>query len=112
MTATFSLFGMEFIALNAGPLFKFNESISFVVNCDTQAEIDYYREKLAADGGQPGPCGWLKDKFGLSWQIVPSQAISLCWGTADPAASGRAAAAMMQMRKLIIADLEKAYAGN
>jgi len=71
MTASFELNGQEFIALNGGPLFKFNEAVSFVINCDTQEEVDMYWNKLTADGGQESMCGWLKDRFGLSWQVVP-----------------------------------------
>ena len=110
MTATFTLFGMEFIALNAGPLFKFNESISFVVNCDSQEEIDYYWEKLIAGGGAPSMCGWLKDKFGLSWQISPRMLDELAQG-GEPARVSRMMQAMMKMKKLDIAGLQQAYDG-
>jgi len=106
MTASFVLEGQEFIALNGGPLFKFSEAISFVVNCDTQKEIDYYWDKLT-DGGEESQCGWLKDKFGLSWQIVPSSLSKLISGP-DTGKSKRAMAALMKMKKLIIADLENA----
>jgi predicted 3-demethylubiquinone-9 3-methyltransferase (glyoxalase superfamily) len=111
MTATFSLEGQEFIALNAGPLFKFNESISFVIDCETQEEVDYYWEKLTADGGQESQCGWLKDKFGLSWQVTPS-IMSKLFSSGNPEKSKRAMQAMMQMKKLDIAALQKAYDGK
>jgi predicted 3-demethylubiquinone-9 3-methyltransferase (glyoxalase superfamily) len=110
MTATFSLFGMEFVALNAGPLFKFNESISFVVNCDSQEEIDYYWEKLITGGGAPSMCGWLKDKFGLSWQISPRMLDELAQ-TGEPAGVDRMMRAMLKMQKLDIARLKQAYDG-
>jgi len=106
MTASFQLEGQEFIALNGGPHFKFTEAISFVVNCDTQKEIDYYWDKLT-EGGEESQCGWLKDKFGLSWQIVPSSLSKLISGP-DTGKSKRAMAALMKMKKLIIADLENA----
>ncbi len=108
MTATFSLFGMEFIALNAGPLFKFNESISFVVNCDSQEEIDYYWDKLIAGGGAASQCGWLKDKFGLSWQISPRMLDELAV-SGEPAGVNRMMQAMLKMQKLDIAGLKRAY---
>ncbi|HEY2720548.1 MAG TPA: VOC family protein [Chitinophagaceae bacterium] len=106
MTASFELDGQDFIALNGGPHFKFTEAISFVVNCDTQKEIDYYWEKLT-EGGEESQCGWLKDKFGLSWQIVPSSLGQLIGGP-DKEKSQRAMGALMKMRKLVIADLENA----
>ena len=107
MTTTFELEGQRFVALNAGPQFKFNESVSFMVNCETQAEVDYYWEKLLAGGGAESACGWLKDKFGLSWQITPTILMKLI-GDPDKAKADRVMRAMMQMRKIIIADLEKA----
>jgi len=106
MTVSFQLEGEEFIALNGGPLFRFSEAISFVVNCDTQKEIDYYWNKLT-DGGEESQCGWLKDKFGLSWQIVPSSLGKWIAGP-DKAKSSRAMAALMKMKKLVIAELENA----
>lgn len=112
LVMTFRLKDQEFMALNGGPMFKFTEAVSFTVDCKDQAEVDHYWDTLTAGGGEESMCGWLKDKYGLSWQIVPNEAMSLCWGTTDPAASGRAAAAMMQMKKLVIADLEKAYRGE
>ena len=107
MTAVFELDGQRFIALNGGPHFKFTEAISFVVNCSTQQEIDTYWEKLSA-GGDPKAqqCGWLKDKFGLSWQIVPANINELVQG--DPETSDRVMRALMQMKKLDIGALERA----
>lgn len=106
MSVTFELDGQEFFALNGGPQFKFSDGISLFVNCETQEEIDYYWEKLT-EGGAPGPCGWLKDKFGVSWQIVPSNLGKLL-GNKDPEKAKRAMAAMMKMSKLDIKTLEEA----
>ena len=111
MTASFYLDGQEFVALNAGPQFKFNEAISFVVNCKDQKEVDYFWEKLTADGGQESMCGWLKDKFGLSWQITPEILIKLM-SDKDPKKSQRAMQAMLQMKKLDIAVLKNAFNGQ
>ena len=108
MTASFQLDGQEFIALNGGPHFKFTEAVSFVVNCETQEEVDYYWDKLT-EGGQESVCGWLKDKFGLSWQVVPT-ALSKFLSNPDPQKSQKVMQAMLQMKKIIIADLEKAAA--
>ena len=108
MTASFWLEGQEFTALNGGPLFKFNESVSFVVHCDTQEEVDYFWEKLAA-GGQPSQCGWLKDKFGLSWQVVPDVLIKLGTDKEHPEKAQRVMQAMMKMTKLDIQKLKDAY---
>ena len=107
MTASFQLNGQEFIALNGGPHFKFTEAISFVVNCQTQEEVDEYWDKLS-DGGEKSRCGWLKDKFGLSWQVVPT-ILSKLLGDKDAEKSKRVMSAMMQMDKLDIAKLEQAY---
>ena len=107
MTASFELEGLTFTALNAGPHFKFNESISFVIDCGSQEEVDYYWDKLTADGGKESMCGWLKDKYGLSWQVTPRQLIELTTGP-DKEKSQRAMQAMMKMKKIIIADIEKA----
>lgn len=104
MVVTFELNGNKFMGLNGGPLFKFNESVSFVVNCDTQNEIDYYWDKLTA-GGQESRCGWLKDKFGLSWQIVPAIMGQLM---SDPLRAKRVTNAFLQMKKLEIEKLIKA----
>jgi len=109
MSATFQLEGQEFMVLNGGPEYKFTEAVSFVVSCKTQEEVDNYWEKLTA-GGKGGPCGWLKDKFGLSWQIVPTALIEVLSGP-DPAGVKRAMEAMFKMTKLDIATLKKAYAG-
>ena len=105
-TATIHLLGMDFQILAAGPLFKFNEAVSFVVSCKDQAEVDYYWEALTADGGSEGPCGWLKDKYGLSWQIVPEQYFQL-ESDNDKAKQEYAFKAVMKMKKIIIADLEE-----
>jgi predicted 3-demethylubiquinone-9 3-methyltransferase (glyoxalase superfamily) len=111
MVVEFVLNGLTFTALNGGPLFKFNEAISLQVMCKTQEEIDYYWEKLS-EGGDPKAqqCGWLKDKFGLSWQIVPTRMMEMMKDTGSKAFE-RAFAAMMQMKKLDIAALEAAYKG-
>jgi predicted 3-demethylubiquinone-9 3-methyltransferase (glyoxalase superfamily) len=109
MTVAFEIAGQSFTALNGGTHFKFNEAISFQVNCETQAEVDYFWAKLC-EGGQEGPCGWVKDKFGVSWQIVPT-ALADLFTDADPAKSGRAMQAMLRMKKLDIAALKRAYAG-
>lgn len=108
MTATFELAGQEFMALNGGPMHRFTEAISLFVNCETQAEIDSLWAKLTAGGGEPGRCGWLKDKYGLSWQIVPS-ALGAMLGDKDPAKARRVAEAMMKMNKLDIDGLKRAY---
>ncbi len=111
MVMDFEIAGCQFRALNGGPLFKFNEAISLSVDCKDQAEVDEYWEKLTADGGAESQCGWLKDKFGLSWQIVPSEAVPLFKGP-DRASAKRALEAMMNMKKLDIAALKRAYAGK
>ncbi len=110
-TVSFELDGQEFMALNAGPLFKFNESISMFVSCENQTEVDYFWDKFTADGGEESMCGWLKDKYGLSWQIVPKQLGELM-GDSDPEKSGRVMQAMLKMQKIIVADLQKAYDGK
>ena len=109
MTVTFRLRGLEFTAINGGPDFKFTEAVSFLVECESQDEIDEYWEKLS-EGGEEGPCGWLKDKFGLSWQIVPS-GMDKMFQDEDSDKANRAMKAMLQMKKLDIAALEKAYEG-
>jgi predicted 3-demethylubiquinone-9 3-methyltransferase (glyoxalase superfamily) len=111
MTVVFELDGLSFTALNGGPMFKFTEAISFQVDCATQQEVDYYWEKLSA-GGDPASqqCGWLKDKFGVSWQVVPRVLPDLIGGP-DAAKAQRAFAAMLKMKKLDIAELQKAQAG-
>ena len=107
LTVEFTLDGVEFAALNGGPMFEFNESVSFMVNCETQDEVDYYWEKLS-EGGEKSRCGWLKDKFGLSWQVTP---IILPQLLADPdkAKASRVMNAMMEMEKIDIAALQRAY---
>jgi len=107
MSVTFELDGLEFQALNAGPVFTFTEAISFFVNAETQQEIDDLWEKLTSGGGEPGQCGWLKDKYGLSWQIVPP-ALGELLSDRDPARAGRAMQAMLGMTKLDIAELTAA----
>ena len=101
LVVSFELDGQKFTALNGGPMFKFNESISFVVRCDSQGDVDYYWSKLKADGGIESQCGWLKDRFGLSWQIVPARLPQLL-------KTPKAMQAMMKMKKLDIAELERA----
>jgi predicted 3-demethylubiquinone-9 3-methyltransferase (glyoxalase superfamily) len=110
MVVSFQLAGQEFMALNGGPEFKFNEAISLYVNCQSQAEVDELWEKLSA-GGQPGPCGWLKDRYGVSWQIVPTVLGELLQGP-DPEKSNRAMQAMLKMSKLDIEGLRRAYEGQ
>ena len=105
MVVAFELNGKKFIGLNAGPQFQFNEAISFVVDCETQEEIDYYWNKLMADGGNEGSCGWLKDKFGVSWQIVPTVLPKLL---SDPGKAQKVMQAYMQMKKFDIKTLENA----
>lgn len=107
MTASFLLDGQEFVALNGGPVYRISPAISFVVNCETQEEVDEYWKRLTA-GGQEVQCGWLTDKFGVSWQIVPTQLNKLL-SDPDPAKSGRVMQAMLQMKKLDIAGLKRAY---
>jgi predicted 3-demethylubiquinone-9 3-methyltransferase (glyoxalase superfamily) len=112
LTVAFELDGVQFTALNGGPLFQFNEAVSFQIICKDQKEVDYYWEKLTP-GGDPSAqvCGWLKDKFGLSWQVVPSIMPDLV-GDPNSEGSQRAMAAMMKMKKLDIAELERAYNGE
>src|SRR5215211_7296904 len=109
MTVDFVLNGSKFVALNGGPEFKFNESISFMVPCEDQAEIDRYWTALTEDGGEESMCGWLKDRFGVSWQVVPAQIDELLAGS-GPAQAERVTQALYQMRKIVIADLEAAAA--
>jgi len=111
MTVEFEIAGQKFTALNGGPVFKFNESISFVVNCETQEDVDYFWEKLTADGGQESQCGWLRDKFGVSWQVVPTVLIEMLHDK-DPERSERVMKAMLKMQKIDIKKLNDAYAGK
>jgi predicted 3-demethylubiquinone-9 3-methyltransferase (glyoxalase superfamily) len=107
MTAAFELNGQEFVALNGGPHFKFTEAVSFVVNCETQAEVDEFWEKLS-EGGEKSRCGWLKDKYGLSWQVVPTVLGELMQDK-DPEKSKRVMEAMLQMDRIDIKTLQQAY---
>ena len=107
MIVTFQLEGQEFIALNGGPIFKFTEAVSFLVNCETQEEVDELWEKLS-EGGKEGQCGWLKDKYGLSWQVVPS-VLGEMMQDKDPEKSSRVMKAVLQMKKIDIRTLQQAY---
>jgi predicted 3-demethylubiquinone-9 3-methyltransferase (glyoxalase superfamily) len=110
MVVAFELEGQKFVALNGGPQFKFSEAISFQIHCETQKEVDYFWDKLSS-GGEEGPCGWLKDKFGLSWQIVPS-VIPQMMTDADTTKSERVMNAVLSMKKLDLETLQRAYAGK
>ena len=110
MTVAFELDGQPFTALNGGPQFPFTEAVSFVVNCENQQEIDYYWDRLTSGGGQPVQCGWLKDQFGLSWQVVP-RAMSRLMQQTDPKKAERVMKALLQMQKIDIAGLERAAGG-
>lgn len=109
MVVEFEINGQKFVGLNGGPQFTFNESISFQIHCDDQDEIDYYWDKLA-EGGEEGPCGWVKDKYGVSWQVLPKVLTDLVTDP-DPEKAKRATEAMLSMGKLDIAELERAHAG-
>ena len=111
LTVLFELDGHKFMGLNGGPTFTFSEAVSVMVDCETQAEIDYYWTALTADGGQESACGWLKDKYGFSWQIVPKDWANLI-NNQDQAKAGRAMQAMLGMRKLDIAELKRAFDGK
>jgi predicted 3-demethylubiquinone-9 3-methyltransferase (glyoxalase superfamily) len=111
LTVEFELDGLRFTALNGGPDFTFNEAVSFQVSCETQEEVDRYWDAFAAGGGQPGPCGWIKDRFGLSWQVIPT-ALPELLSDPDPERSQRALKAMMSMSKLDIAELRAAAAAT
>jgi predicted 3-demethylubiquinone-9 3-methyltransferase (glyoxalase superfamily) len=111
LTIEFEIEGQKFVALNGGPEFKFNESISFVVNCETQKEVDYFWEKLTADGGEESQCGWLRDKFGVSWQVTPTLLIDMLHDK-DSAKAERVMKAMLQMQKIDIEKLNAAYRGK
>jgi predicted 3-demethylubiquinone-9 3-methyltransferase (glyoxalase superfamily) len=108
MTVAFELEGQAFVALNGGPQFKFTEAVSFLVNCETQEQVDAYWSKLS-EGGEEGPCGWLKDKFGLSWQIIPA-ALPRLLSDPDPEKAQRVMQAMLQMKKIEVDVLERAAA--
>ena len=111
MVVEFEIAGQKFVGLNGGPMFKFSEAISVMIDCKDQEEVDYFWSRLTADGGQESQCGWLKDKFGLSWQVVPSVLSSLVAGP-DPERSKRAMGAMMKMKKIDIQTLQDAYDGK
>ncbi|MEU9732991.1 VOC family protein [Streptomyces sp. NPDC048002] len=111
LTVEFTANGHRFLALNGGPEFKFNEAVSFMIFCENQEEIDHYWTGLTEGGGEPGPCGWLKDRYGVSWQVVPDTLEAMTTDP-DPAKAARATQAMLSMGKLDIAALEKAYAGE
>jgi predicted 3-demethylubiquinone-9 3-methyltransferase (glyoxalase superfamily) len=111
MTVAFVLDGQEFIALNGGPHFHFTEAVSMFVTCEDQAEVDFFWDKLIEGGGQPSHCRWLKDRFGLSWQIVPAGLMTMLHDS-NPERSGRVMQAMLQMGKLDIAALQRAHAGE
>ncbi|MET7303205.1 VOC family protein [Embleya sp. NPDC005575] len=110
LAVEFEINGQRFVGINGGPQFTFDEAISFQIPCADQDEVDYYWAKLA-EGGQAGPCGWLKDKYGVSWQVVPTELIDLI-GDPDPEKAARTTAAMLKMGKLDIAALRRAYAGE
>lgn len=111
LTVDFTLSGQHFVGLNGGPEFRFNEAISFVIDCADQAEVDRYWGALVEGGGEHGPCGWLKDRFGVSWQVVPRQLYGLINGP-DDAGAQRATEAMLAMGKLVVAELQQAYEGR
>ncbi|HEU4513132.1 MAG TPA: VOC family protein [Nocardioidaceae bacterium] len=111
MVVNFELLGQEYVAINGGPQFPFTEAVSFEVRCDTQEEVDRLWDALTADGGEEVQCGWLKDRYGLSWQIVPARWVELAAGD-DPAKVDAAMRAMLGMKKLDIAELERAYAAG
>ena len=110
MTVEFSLDGKPFIGLNGGPDFPFTEAVSFQIFCADQAELDHYWDALTADGGEEGPCGWLKDKFGVSWQVTPSRLIELL-AESEPATAARVTQSFMKMKRLDLAEIERAAAG-
>ncbi|MFF8946124.1 VOC family protein [Streptomyces sp. NPDC014864] len=107
----FTANGQKFVALNGGPQFTFSEAISFQIHCENQEEVDHYWNKLTENGGEPGPCGWLKDRFGVSWQVVPDGLIDMI-GDPDQEKAARTTRAMLAMGKLDIAALRRAYAGE
>ncbi|MFF7385142.1 VOC family protein [Streptomyces griseoluteus] len=111
LTVEFTANGQKFVALNGGPEFTFSEAVSFMILCADQREIDHYWTRLTEDGGEGGPCGWLKDKYGVSWQVCPERLLEMT-DDPDPQKAARAFGAMMKMGKLDLAALEKAYAGE
>ncbi|MFD7667638.1 VOC family protein [Streptomyces sp. NPDC059788] len=110
MVVEFVLNGQKFVGLNGGPQFKFSEAVSFQIRCEDQEEVDYYWDRLT-DGGEEGPCGWLKDKYGVSWQVFPAELLDMV-GDADPQAAKRTTEAMLRMKKMDLAALRKAHAGE
>ena len=108
MIVTFELEGQQFVALNGGPQYKFSEAISFFVSCETQKEVDHFWQKLNSAGGEEGPCGWLKDRYGVSWQIIPT-ALTELMSDPNPEKAGKVMQAMLQMSKIDIAGLRRAY---
>jgi predicted 3-demethylubiquinone-9 3-methyltransferase (glyoxalase superfamily) len=110
MVVRFELEGQEFSALNGGPEFRFSEAISFVIDCENQQEVDYFWKALT-QGGEEGPCGWLKDRFGLSWQVVPREMMEM-FGSPDQEKAQRAVKAMLGMKKLDVAELRRAFNGE
>jgi predicted 3-demethylubiquinone-9 3-methyltransferase (glyoxalase superfamily) len=110
LTVEYTLAGSPFIGLNGGPDFRFNEAVSFSIDCEDQAEVDRYWDALTAGGGSPGDCGWLKDRFGLSWQVVPRQLTEML-ESPDREAAKRAMKAMLEMKKIDVAKLQEAYEG-
>lgn len=111
LTVEFTANGQNFVALNGGPEFTFSEAVSFQILCEDQREVDHYWTTLTEGGGEPGPCGWLKDRFGLSWQVVPARLLDMI-ADPDEEKAARAMGAMMAMGKLDLAELERAYAGE
>ena len=109
LTVAFELDGQPFVALNGGPQFKFNEAVSLEISCEDQDEVDRYTEQLIADGGEQGPCGWVKDRYGLSWQVIPKQLVELI-GSGEGEQAQRVMAAMLKMHKIDVAELERAAA--
>ena len=107
----FTLDGQAFQGINGGPQFKFTEAVSFMIDCDGQEEVDYYWDALTADGGEPGQCGWLKDKFGVSWQVVPRQ-LGTYLGGSDSEGAQRAMQCMLEQKKIVIEELRAAYEGS
>ena len=110
MTVAFELDGQPFVALNGGPIFTFDEAVSFQIYCEDQKEVDYFWQKLS-QGGEEGPCGWLKDRFGLSWQVTPRRLLDMLTA-GDAAKADRVTKSFLQMKKFDIAELERVYAGN
>ncbi|WP_330328669.1 VOC family protein [Streptomyces sp. NBC_00536] len=111
MVVEFEINGQKFIGLNGGPMFTFSEAVSFQIHCEDQAEVDHYWAALTADGGEESQCGWLKDRFGLSWQVVPAEVIDLI-SDPDPEKAARASAAVYTMKKIDLAAVKKAHAGG